>query len=197
MRRLLSFLFVVILVALTSCADGDPDCDHRYVDDYPSSAVKAYTIVLHKDIPSDRVDLIVDAAFEWVTASQGAVVFNVTYGEFGYIGGEKPSPPSGDMQIYTEPNHTPGSNTIGVCWSWGKDPTGKPNRSRVWIQSDLAPRTYYLTAMHEIGHGLGLKHHEEKDPPSIMYPFITDVGDHPTCYDRQQLCAIWGCAPGC
>ncbi len=191
---------LVGLLSLASCASGEPDrCS---VVEYkpstpPASTVKSYKIVVHKDVPAERVGLILDAAFEWVTASSGAVVFEVTYADFDFTGADRPAPPAGTMWIYTEPKADKSSSTVGVCWSWSKDKNGRPSKSEIWIQDDLSPRVYYLTALHEIGHGLGLDHQENKDIPSIMYPWITDVGDHPTCDDKKKLCQIWGCAPGC
>jgi len=193
-------IFFILLIALfVSCVDGERDkCDVVMTDrNVPIDSVKLYKIVVSKDVPTDRVGLILDAAFEWVTASSGAVAFEVTYDDFQYKGDNRPIPPLGEIWIYTETNVDKTSSTVGVCWTWNADSSGRPGRSRIWIQDDLAPRMYYLTAMHEIGHALGLAHYASKDTPTIMYPYITDVGDHPTCLDRKRLCDIWGCAPGC
>lgn len=194
MRRFITALLLTAIVGFTSCADGDPDCDLiNHTSTIPVNTVKSYKIVIHKDVSSERVGLILNAAFEWVTVSSGAVVFEVVYEDFDM----RAEPRKGEMRVYTESKVDKTSKTIGVCNTWGKDDHGRPARSRIWIQDDLTPQTYYLTAMHEIGHGLGLSHQEDQAIPSIMYPLITDVGDHPTCDDRKRLCVLWECEPGC
>ena len=193
MRRFIALLAVIFVPVASACASSPEDCDHVEIVTPPVDTVRSYKIVIHKDVPADRVGLILDATDEWVIASSGKVVFEVTYADFPY----KETPKAGEMRIYTEAKADKSSNTIGLATSWGKDEHGRPAKSRIWIQSDLDPRTYFLTTMHEVGHGLGLPHYELKDRPAIMFPFITDVGDHPTCADKQKLCQLWECAPGC
>ncbi len=201
MRRFVTFLVFSIVLALGACADGDPDdaCENVAIQlpTPPASTIRSYKILVNKDIPSNRIGLILDAASEWVTVSSGAVVFEVTYADFPHDREHLPVPPEGEMWIYTDPNPDKDSKTIGYCSWWTTKGSMLPVKSRIWIQDNLAPRIYYLTALHEIGHGLGLTHQENKSIPAIMYPFITDNGDHPTCDDRQRLCALWGCVPGC
>lgn len=196
MRYFFALIFAIFAcLATASCITSpEDDCDLvRHVAPIPRDTVKSYKIIIHEKVPADRVGLILDAADEWVIASSGAIVFEVTYGDFDYA-----APPEiGEMRVYTEPKADKTSRTIGLCTSWGPDPQGHPIKSRIWLQDDLTPRTYFLTAMHEVGHGVGLPHHMEEQPPSIMFPIITDVGDHPTCVDRQRLCQLWGCDPGC
>lgn len=199
MRRFVTCFILSIVLALVACADGEPDqcVIETFQSTPPASTVRSYKILLNKDVPSNRVGLILEAAFEWVTASSGAVVFEVVYADFPYEQENLPIPPDGEMWIYTAPNPDKDSKTIGFCRWWVASDSRRPVKSRIWIQDNLAPRLYYLTALHEIGHGLGLTHQEDKNVSSIMYPFITDVGDHPTCDDRKRLCALWECEPGC
>lgn len=195
MRRFIAaFAVVTALFTSFSCTHSPEECDYVKVPaPKPIDTVKSYKIIIHKGVPADRVGLILDAADEWVLASSGAVVFEMTYGDFDF----KALPADGEMRIYTEPKADKSSKTIGLATTWGQDDKDHPVKSRIWLQDDLDRRTYFLTAMHEVGHAIGLSHFELKPPDSIMYPYITDVGDHPTCVDRQKLCQLWGCEPGC
>jgi hypothetical protein len=199
MRRLFASLALSAFV-LMSCASGDPDRCEIVTEKVPSppvSTIKSYQVVIHKDVPTEQVGPIFDAALEWVSASRGAIAIEVSYAEFEYKLESRPNPPVGQIWVYTQEKADKTSNTIGFCWSWGDDVKGRPVRARIWLQNDLSPRTFYLTALHEFGHAFGLPHHEPKTPPSIMFPFITDVGDHPTCVDHKALCERWECDPGC
>ena len=183
-----------MIAMLSACADGTrtPDsCDYKELVSVPTETIKMYKIIIHKDVPSNRVGLILDAAYEWVVATSGAVTFETTYSNFDISA----TPLDGEILVYEGPQ-TDGSS-IGLDWSWKGQDNGHPTKSRIWILKDLEPRLYYLTAMHEFGHAIGLPHVDNSKGPAIMIPTCTDVGDHPTCVDRNNACALWGCDPGC
>ena len=193
LRRYLAFLFALTVVL--SCADNpfDDDCEVTPPppSTIPADTVKVYKIIIHSDVPGSKVGPILDAAAEWTTATDGAFAFEATYGDFD----PAESPKMGEMRVYLAPKTDPNSGIIGTAHWWSADAEGRPGRSRIWIQDNLDDRTHYLVAVHEIGHALGLDH--STSTSSIMYPSITDVGDHIPCIDRKEVCKIWGCTPGC
>lgn len=195
MRRLAAFLgFLCFLVA---CASGentvvnDSCIIEQHSTPVPSETVQVYRMIIKSDVLGSKIGPIVDAAFEWTTVTNGKFVFEVEYADFNI----NTVPNHGEMRVYLGPNSDPTSNVIGTATWWDVDEHGRPTKSQIWIQDNLDPRLHYLTAMHEVGHALGLPHSDSNQ--SIMYPNITDVGDHPPCVDRQSICKLWGCDPGC
>lgn len=191
-RRVISFILFVLLIV--ACSTGDDDsCDvivhHGPI---PKQTVKAYKLIVHSDTPSHKVGPILDAAAEWATATQGAFLYEASYGLFDTAA----EPDHGEIRVYIGPDTDPESRVIGVCAWWGTDEPGRPYRSVIWIQDDLGDRAHYLVALHEIGHALGVAH--STSTSSIMFPTLTDTGDHVPCQDVVSVCKIWGCpAPAC
>ncbi len=192
MRRFIAF-FAFLCFLLAACgSEDDDDCDLKTTPSViPTETVRVYKMIIHADVPGSKVGPIVDAASEWTTVTDGKFVFEVKYADFDTA----KYPDQGEMRVYLGPKKDPKSNIIGTATWWGTDANGRPNRSIIWIQDDLSDRTHYLTAMHEVGHAIGLGHSVSQT--SIMFPTITDVGDHPPCIDRQSICKIWECDPGC
>lgn len=188
LRRLLTVLFVTLFCLVVGCASDD-ECD-VVASPTPAETVKVYKLVIHANVPGPKVGPILDSAAEWSSTLDGAFVFEVKYAEFDTAA----LPANGEMRVYLGPRD-PNSKHIGTAQWWGADANGRPNRSVIWLADSLAERTYYLTALHEIGHAIGLGHSD--DPASIMQPTITDIGDHPRCVDEKKACEIWGCTPDC
>lgn len=193
MRRLATFALMLLALSVSCVADPASRCEVVANADPVPSGAPVSRLVIHRSVAPERVGPIIAAAAEWSRASSGAFVFSVSYLDFPLDA----RPPAGEVWVYTEPKADKSSLTVGVCMTWAYDPKGRPQEAKVWIEEGLDPRLHYLVALHELGHALGLTHVEQARPPSIMFPYITDVGDSPTCVDRKRLCEAWGCEPGC
>lgn len=193
MRRFIAF-FALLGFLLVACGltDDKDNCNLQTIPSViPTETVRVYKMVINADVPSAKIGPIVDATSEWVTVTDGKFVFEVKYADFD----PAKTPEQGEIRVYLAPKADPKSSVIGSATWWGADVNGRPNRAIIWIQNDLDDRTHYLVAMHEVGHSLGLSHSEIQ--PSIMWPSITDPGDHPPCNDRKSICKIWECDPAC
>lgn len=196
MRVTKFFTLTLLAAALASSAPAcvaptEPTCDVNVTrDPRLSPNYGGYVLIVRSDVPREKVGPILDAAAEWVAACDGAFVIGAGFADFD----PTQRPTDGQVRLFLGPNASGGS-AIGVT-SWWADPSGRPTSAVVWIQDDLDRRTHYLVALHELGHAVGVPHSTGPEP-SVMTPVVTDAGDHPTCRDRRELCAIWACDPRC
>lgn len=194
LRRAISAFAVALVALATSCSMPyeDVECDVTpHIVPTPSETIRKYKIVIHKDVPGHKVGPIMDAASEWSTVTGGAFVFEVTYADFD----TKAQPVDGEMRVFLAPKTDPKSGIIGTATWWGAKDDTRPRRAIIWIEDILDARTHYLVALHEFGHALGLGHSQSEG--SIMYPSVRDVGAELPCEDRQAVCKLWACQPGC
>ncbi len=181
-----------MLVACSASDVDDDNCDINHIPSpVPNQTVRVYKVMIHKNIPAEKIGAILDAASEWVTVTDGKFAFESVFADFN----PTQQPNNGEIRVYIGPQLDPKSNVIGLAWTWSEDSKSRPFQSRIWIEDDLSDRIHYLTALHEFGHALGLDHSDSKS--SIMYPTITDIGEHLQCLDQKSICSLWECDSDC
>lgn len=190
-------MLLAVVATSSSCKPDEKESDcfliHTDTKSPPVGVVDKYHVVIHNSVPAEKVGGILDAMSEWVEITQGKVIYDVSYATFDV----EDTPKNHYINVYVAPKTDPKSNVIGLAWSWGPDTMGRPTASRIWIDSSLDEKTHFLTALHEFGHSLGLDHSDDDNEASIMISYITDVGSSPTCYDRKDVCKLWGCSQKC
>lgn len=153
----------VILALLLGCSSDNPD--HHY------------HLVIASDFSPDQQQAIYDAASDWQTSTNGYVTFDGA-----------PSP-NDVIHFYTA---TPSQIAFEFGGGYiGYDQTSGQS-STISLLTSLDAQTFHQTALHEIGHALGLVH---TPPGTIMCADSACATLIVTCGDQKQL--MHTTLPGC
>jgi hypothetical protein len=129
-----------------------------------------YLVYVDPAFTPDRQGEIRAAIIEWNQATEGTVVLIET------------AAPNGSHLIKISPTEfSASSRTAGEC---------KPYEETIQIQDNMKTDLTRRTALHEIGHSLGLEHSETG---TIMCWQLGCASKHLTCADLTQFCSIWKC----
>lgn len=121
--------FVLVVVLACACSDA-PRSQH-------------YHLVVSSDFTPEQSAAIFDAALEWQERSGGFVSFDGNASTFDAIRFDSSTTQELAIEF--------GGGTIGL-----EKPQG--NSVRIQIIGDLDPGTFHQTALHELGHAIGLHH---------------------------------------
>lgn len=136
-----------------------------------------YHVEIASDFSADQQQAIFDAADEWQKSTNGYVSFDG-------------APATTD--VITFRTATPSQITFEFGGGYiGYDQTSGQS-SNISLLTTLDPQTFHQTALHELGHALGLVHWP---PGNIMCANSTCATLVVTCGDQQQL--MHATLPGC
>lgn len=160
MKRILAPLAMSML--LTGCSSK-----------FEPSADQHYHLYISVGFSPAQADMIIDAALEWQDATGGFITFD---------GAGQPGEGS-TIEFKTDHELQPEPGLLGETWNDGTSST-------VSIYTSLKDSVFRQTAVHELGHTLGLEH---STPGTAMCYSYGCAGKHVTCKDVEQLCSVWGC----
>jgi predicted Zn-dependent protease len=157
---------VLVLVLALACSDDTTTPRH-------------YHLNLTPGFSDDQSDAIFDAATEWQSQSGGFVTFDGAPSDVDVI----TVYPATSDQIVAEF----GGGAIGIDETNG-------DSSTISIVTSLDPVTFHQTALHELGHALGLVH---MTPGNVMCANTDCATLQVTCGDLGQLThhTVTGCYP--
>lgn len=153
------------LVTLLACSGG-PEAQH-------------YHVVVSPDFSADQASSILDAALEWQERSGGFVSFDGDPAQFNAIRFDASTTEALALEF--------GGGTIGLEQTQGKS-------ARIQIITNLDARTFHQTALHELGHAIGLHH---LTPGNIMCGDTTCATLDVRCGDLVALTSrdVASCIP--
>jgi len=128
-----------------------------------------YHLVVSTDFTPDQSNAIFDAALEWQQRSGGYVTFDGDPSSFDAVRFDPATTEELTLEF--------GGGTIGLEVAQGRS-------AHIQILGGLDPRTFHQTALHELGHAIGLKH---LTPGNIMCGDSTCATLDVRCGDLKQL----------
>lgn len=134
-----------------------------------TNTTRHYHLDVAQGFSLEQSQAIFDAAAEWQTSSDAYVTFDGQYAGNDVIVVHPATPD----QLVAEF----GGGTIGYNETSG-------TASTISIVTSLDPQTFHQTALHELGHALGLIH---TTPGTIMCANTTCATLEVTCGDLEQL----------
>lgn len=129
-----------------------------------------YAVYIDPAFTPDRQDEIRAAMTEWNYASEGTIHLT-----------ESASPDGAHVIQVWSHEFTAGEHHAGTC---------VPYTETIEIQDNMKPDYTRRTALHELGHALGLDHDHEN---TIMCENLGCASKHLSCDDMWQFCRVWKC----
>lgn len=160
----------------------------RYVSD-----TRQYNVYIDTSFTPEQRDAIITATMEWESATLETVtfVFSIIKDKSQSLIVITPSTMTGLRILFPEEfkdEEKHGMYLIGMTSHRGSD-------NQVYIATDISKRDFFQTALHEVGHSIGLPHDENADHEmkTTMNPDTHKSTTHLTCLDMQAFCKQWGC----
>ena len=165
-----------------------PTAPAQKVNDLRDSSppLPIYRIQIDPHFSEDQVARIYGAVEVWQEVLQEVIVlqpisFPVQSEEEEY----------GWIKIY--PNDIPDCPGCQAFTNWSYT-DARTESAIIRMRPDFTGDYFSTLILHELGHALGLNH-SDPETHSIMYhdPKHAEI----TCFDRKNVCAMWGCDSNC
>lgn len=184
--KYLHLVLLCLALVCNSCAMGsEPEECLNTADKTDIACYKSTLITVYADkefTPEQQIDLS-SALDQWSIRTEERVRFDVWFMPTSTLK-ENPNIPN-TFFIFSEAPSDP--RYIGwATWQSG---------AFIQIRPELSTDSFMKVALHEIGHGLGLKHYEGPNT-SIMTP-SSDGSEEIQCQDLQDFCKKWLCTIPC
>lgn len=152
-----------------------------------------FRIQLSSNLETWQMEMIIQASNAWALASNHTIQFTYEVSDFdpnSYV----PDWATFSVGIVDDLGWQKDRRVLGHTDWWIVNHKAFPDKATIKLLN-MSHRKFYLTALHEIGHALGLPHSEDQN--SIMQSVITDVGTEVTCVDQVTLCKTHMCIAPC
>ena len=140
-----------------------------------------YHLYIAPGFSDSQHEMVVKAAQNWAKATDGFITFDLNAWT---------ADSSNTISVYptTLKQLDEHESTLGETWNYREN-------SKIEDAIDLDTDTFRRTALHEMGHALGLVHNPDtgnKIANGFMCANNGCASEQIECVDLKQLCAVWG-----
>lgn len=181
-----SFITMVMLIGLNFISS--PILQHSIKRTTPIHK----TLYIDRNLSEDELDIITGAAYEWHTATNGMVNYDIVRLPHQNIDVSNSIViviVSADFpEIISLDSQSASYNHLGYYYQGGPIPY------IALVPYRIEDKLYKTVVMHELGHSLGLRHSDILlGIGTLMYPNVDAGSNTITDADLQQFCQIYGC----